>query len=60
VDAIRPVPPGPTPGRVRLGIIRDFPVAGPEDGGSWRRPGTVDRLLDHVSRNSQGGYREGG
>jgi hypothetical protein len=38
--------------RVRLGIIRDFPVAGPEDGGSWRRPGTVDRLLDHVSRQS--------
>jgi hypothetical protein len=38
--------------RVRLGIIRDFPVAGPEDGGSWRRPGTVDRLLDHVSRQA--------
>jgi hypothetical protein len=38
--------------RVRLGIIRDFPVAGPEDGGSWRRPGTVDRLLDQVSRQS--------
>jgi hypothetical protein len=38
--------------RVRLGIIRDFPVASPEDGGSWRRPGTVDRLLDHVSRQS--------
>ena len=38
--------------RVRLGSIRDFPVAGPEDGGSWRRPGTVDRLLDHVSRQS--------
>jgi hypothetical protein len=38
--------------RVRLGIIRDFPVAGPEGGGSWRRPGTVDRLLDHVSRQS--------
>jgi hypothetical protein len=38
--------------RVRLGIIRDFPVAGPEDGGSWRQPGTVDRLLDHVSRQS--------
>lgn len=38
--------------RVRLGIIRDFPVAGPEDGGTWRRPGTVDRLLDHVSRQS--------
>jgi hypothetical protein len=38
--------------RVRLGTIRDFPVAGPEDGGSWRRPGTVDRLLDHVSRQS--------
>jgi hypothetical protein len=38
--------------RVRLGVIRDFPVAGPEDGGSWRRPGTVDRLLDQVSRQS--------
>ena len=38
--------------RVRLDIIRDFPVAGPEGGGSWRRPGTVDRLLDHVSRQS--------
>jgi hypothetical protein len=38
--------------RIRLGTIRDFPVAGPEDGGSWRRPGTVDRLLDHVSRQS--------
>ena len=38
--------------RIRLGIIRDFPVASPEDGGSWRRPGTVDRLLDHVSRQS--------
>jgi hypothetical protein len=38
--------------RVRLGAIRDFPVAGPEGGGSWRRPGTVDRLLDHVSRQS--------
>jgi len=38
--------------RVRLGIIRDFPVAGPEDGGTWRRPGTVDRVLDHVSRQS--------
>ena len=38
--------------RVRLGTIRDFPVAGPEEGGSWRRPGTVDRLLDHVSRQS--------
>src|SRR4030095_12023186 len=38
--------------RVRLGTIRDFPVAGPEDGGSWRRPGTVDRLLDHVSRQA--------
>jgi hypothetical protein len=38
--------------RVRLGSIRDFPVAGPEDGGSWRRPGTVDRLLDHVSRQA--------
>jgi hypothetical protein len=38
--------------RVRLGSIRDFPVAGPEDGGSWRRPGTVDRLLDQVSRQS--------
>jgi hypothetical protein len=38
--------------RVRLGMIRDFPVAGPEGGGSWRRPGTVDRLLDHVSRQS--------
>ena len=38
--------------RVRLGTIRDFPVAGPEGGGSWRRPGTVDRLLDHVSRQS--------
>ncbi|HEY8557245.1 MAG TPA: hypothetical protein VIM97_07875, partial [Actinomycetes bacterium] len=38
--------------RVRLNIIRDFPVAGPEGGGSWRRPGTVDRLLDHVSRQS--------
>jgi hypothetical protein len=37
---------------VRLDIIRDFPVAGPEGGGSWRRPGTVDRLLDHVSRQS--------
>jgi hypothetical protein len=33
-------------------MIRDFPVAGPEEGGSWRRPGTVDRLLDHVSRQS--------
>lgn len=38
--------------RVRLGTVRDFPVAGPEGGGSWRRPGTVDRLLDHVSRQS--------
>ena len=38
--------------RVRLGSNRDFPVAGPEDGGSWRRPGTVDRLLDQVSRQS--------
>jgi hypothetical protein len=38
--------------RVRLGMIRDFPVAGPEDGGSWRRPGTVDRLLDHVDRQA--------
>jgi hypothetical protein len=38
--------------RVRLGTIRDFPVAGPEGGGSWRQPGTVDRLLDHVSRQS--------
>jgi hypothetical protein len=38
--------------RVRLGSIRDFPVAGPEGGGSWRRPGTVDRLLDQVSRQS--------
>jgi hypothetical protein len=38
--------------RVRLDIIRDFPVASPEDGGSWRRPGTVDRLLDHVSRQA--------
>jgi hypothetical protein len=38
--------------RIRLRTIRDFPVAGPEDGGSWRRPGTVDRLLDHVSRQS--------
>jgi hypothetical protein len=38
--------------RVRLGMIRDFPVAGPEGGGTWRRPGTVDRLLDHVSRQS--------
>jgi hypothetical protein len=38
--------------RVRLGVIRDFPVAGPEGGGIWRRPGTVDRLLDHVSRQS--------
>ena len=38
--------------RVRLGSIRDFPVAGPEDGGTWRRPGTVDRLLDHVSRQA--------
>jgi hypothetical protein len=38
--------------RVRLGVIRDFPVAGPEGGGTWRRPGTVDRLLDHVSRQS--------
>jgi hypothetical protein len=38
--------------RVRLGTIRDFPVAGPEDGGSWRRPGTVDRLLDHVGRQA--------
>jgi hypothetical protein len=37
---------------VRLGSIRDFPVAGPEGGGSWRKPGTVDRLLDHVSRQS--------
>jgi hypothetical protein len=38
--------------RIRLRTIRDFPVAGPEDGGSWRRPGTVDRLLDQVSRQS--------
>lgn len=38
--------------RVRLGMIRDFPVAGPEGGGSWRRPGTVDRLLDHVDRQA--------
>jgi hypothetical protein len=38
--------------RVRLGRIRDFPVAGPEGGGSWRRPGTVDRLLDHVDRQA--------
>jgi hypothetical protein len=38
--------------RVRLGSIRDFPVAGPEAGGSWRRPGTVDRLLDQVSRQA--------
>jgi hypothetical protein len=38
--------------RVRLGMIRDFPVAGPQGGGSWRRPGTVDRLLDHVSRQA--------
>jgi hypothetical protein len=38
--------------RVRLGSIRDFPVAGPEGGGSWRRPGTVDRLLDQVSRQA--------
>jgi len=37
---------------VRLGRIRDFPVAGPEGGGSWRRPGTVDRLLDHVDRQA--------
>ena len=38
--------------RVRLGMIRDVPVAGPEGGGSWRRPGTVDRLLDQVTRQS--------
>jgi hypothetical protein len=38
--------------RVRLGWVRDFPVAGPEGGGSWRRPGTVDRLLDHVDRQA--------
>jgi hypothetical protein len=38
--------------RVRLGIIRDFPVASPLDGGSWKRPGTVDRLLDHVDRQA--------
>jgi hypothetical protein len=46
--------------RVRLGMIRDFPVAGPEGGGSWRRPGTVDRLLDHVDRQAHlGGPRLG-
>jgi hypothetical protein len=38
--------------RVRLGIIRDFPVASPLDGGSWTRPGTVDRLLHHVDRQA--------
>jgi hypothetical protein len=38
--------------RVRLGVVRDFRVAGPEGGGSWRQPGTVDRLLDHVSRQA--------
>jgi hypothetical protein len=38
--------------RLRLGMIRDFPVASPEGGGSWRRPGTVDRLLDHVDRQA--------
>ena len=46
--------------RIRLGRIRDFPVAGPERGGSWRHPGTVDRLLDHVARQSHlGGPRLG-
>jgi len=38
--------------RLRLGMIRDFPVASPHDGGSWKRPGTVDRLLDHVDRQA--------
>jgi hypothetical protein len=38
--------------RVRLGMIRDFPVASPDGGGSWKRPGTVDRLLDHVDRQA--------
>ena len=38
--------------RVRLGMIRDFPVASPEGGGSWMRPGTVDRLLAHVDRQA--------
>jgi hypothetical protein len=38
--------------RIRLGMIRDFPVASPLDGGSWTRPGTVDRLLQHVDRQA--------
>ena len=38
--------------RLRLGMIRDFPVASPLDGGTWKRPGTVDRLLDHVDRQA--------
>jgi len=38
--------------RARLGMIRDFPVASPDGGGSWKRPGTVDRLLDHVDRQA--------
>jgi hypothetical protein len=33
-------------------MIRDFPVASPLDGGSWKRPGTVDRLLEHVDRQA--------
>jgi hypothetical protein len=38
--------------RIRLGMIRDFPVASPLDGGTWTRPGTVDRLLQHVDRQA--------
>jgi hypothetical protein len=38
--------------RIRLGVIRDFPVASPLDGGTWTRPGTVDRLLQHVDRQA--------
>jgi hypothetical protein len=38
--------------RIRVGMIRDFPVASPLDGGSWTRPGTVDRLLQHVDRQA--------
>jgi hypothetical protein len=38
--------------RLRLGTIRDFPVASPEGGGSWMLPGTVDRLLFHVDRQA--------
>jgi hypothetical protein len=38
--------------RMRLGMIRDFPVASPLDGGSWTRPGTVDRLLQHADRQA--------